>query len=237
MKYVVLIFIAAVIVRFDFIMDKIDAFRDRRAQNRIESTRIEDLQTDREIIGIEEDLNLKQSGRERFLALLESFKVRPESFIRENAIAVLKEEPTLLRKGKDSEFEGKLFELRDLFYSGNPELIRFLNALMETLSGENKATVIRFYSMLIDINPEQFLTAYSGSSDTNCLIARVSAGDLTATEKITLFEEREESLKLLSEREGTAPQLKGYAKNCLLVLGLAKDKLLNPPPGEKKEEQ
>src|SRR5690606_4939103 len=176
------------------------------------------------------------SNRDRFLSLLESFKIRPESFIRESSIGVLKEDQSLLRKEKDREFEGKLFELRDLFYTGNPELIRFLNEMVEILPGENRAIVIKFYSMLIDINTEQFLTAYSRTSDTNCLIARVSAGDLTAAEKINLFEERENAFNSLIGKEATALQLKEYARKCLLVLNLTKEKL-QAPPSDKKEEQ
>lgn len=236
MKYVVLIFIAALIVRLDFILDKIENFKDKRTVSNIEDTRLEDLKSERQVVGLGEDLNLKQSNRERFLSLIESFKIRPESLIRESAISILKEDPTLFRKEKDNEFEGKLFELRDLFYSRSPELIRLLNELLEILPGENRASVVRFYSLLIDINPEQFLVSYSGTADSNCLIARVSAGDLSSEEKINLFEEREEAFKLLSEKDGNAPQIKNYAKNCLLVLNLAKDKISNSVNGKKEEQ-
>lgn len=227
MKYIVLILLVAFIARVDFIMDKIDSFRDGRRASNVAVTKIEDLQSDRSTVAVENDLSLKQSPKERLLTIIESFKTNPEATLRESAIDVIKTEPTLLKGGKDTEFEGKLFELRDLFYNRNPELIRFLNELLEILKGENKGVVIKFYSMLMDINMEQFLTAYSSTKDTNCLMARIVAGDLTSNEKVTLFEDRENDLQRIIKKESTAPAIKTLANSCYLVLGLAKDKLLN----------
>lgn len=194
-----------------------------------------------EVVSFNDDRNLKQSSRRKFLALMEDFHANPSKEVREKAIETLKADKKLLGPVLDSDFEASLFTWRDLLLQENPEVALFLLDLLSEVTGENQDAVKRFFSIMMDINLEQFIKFYSKSKDVNCTIASLLGDRIPEEEKLNELREREDSLAAYLTKENLAPNLKQFATSCQMVLNLfvsqqpAPVPAVEPVPSESSE--
>lgn len=229
MKYVVILVIVILFVRVDYILGLFDKANER-FESRPATVPTEGIDNDRLIISVKEDARLKQTPRKTFLSLLENFRVSPEAVVREKAITILKDHPTMFTSKLDVELEAQIFRLRDHLNNNEPETVTFLVDLMGILEGENQLLLKRFFSLWIEINLDNFLAAYARTKDTNCLVASMFGDNIPQEEKLNELYEREEKFNEFIKREKVDPKLTLLANNCLLVIGLEISKLAPPTP-------
>lgn len=222
MKYVAIFAIIVFLFKIDFWLGLID-----KASTNIESARTpvvevnpEDIQTTGEIIPVAKDASLKQTPRQTFLALLEDFHSNPVAPIRERAIAIFKDHPTMFTTKLDPELESNIFRWRELLNNNEPEAVNFLVDLLNILQGENQLMVKRFFALWMEINMDHFIAAYSRTKDSNCTIATMFGDPIPEEEKLNEYYDREDALKSIVNKEKIEPAHKALATNCLLVLGI-----------------
>jgi hypothetical protein len=232
MKYVLIVVIAFMAFRVDYFLGLLDKASERlkSSPKEAEST---DIKSGRELIPMGEDENLKQTPKTIFLSLLEDFHNGPNAQVREKALSIFKENPTMFNQKQDPALETQIFRWRDLLNSNDPETVTFLLELMKILQGENLEMLKRFFSLWMDINMEHFVAAYSQTKDINCLIAATFGDPLTDDEKRNELSEREAALGHFLTKENIVPIQKIFAGNCLMVLRLEIAKL---PPRPRVEE-
>lgn len=231
MKYIVILAVIIVVVRIEFFLGLID-----RAAESVGPAPVEvdasDIKSGRETLPMKSDLSLKQSPKRKFLALVDDFQSNPLSSLRDSALEVLKENPTMFGQKLDPELEVQIFRGRDLLMTNDKEGIAFMLELMNVLQGENQLMMKRFLSLLMDINMEHFLSAYVNTKDTNCSIASLTGDPLSEDEVRNEIYDREAALKAFIEKEKADPREKALATNCLLVLGIEISKFPPPPATE-----
>lgn len=224
MKYIVALAIVIFLVRIDFFLGQIEKATKRftPAPPEIEATVV---QPGRQLIPVSQDKSLKQSPREVFLSLLGSFRGSPDSSLRERAMEIFKSHPTMFSSKLDPELESQIFRWQELLHNNEPEVVPFLINLMNILQGENLLMLKRFFALWIDINLDNFLTAYIKTKDTNCMIITTFGHNIPEEEKLNEYYDREDALKEYLARPNIEPSQKALATNCLLVLGLEISKL------------
>ncbi len=227
MKYIVVLTIVVFLVRIDFFLGLIEktAKRFTPAPPEVESSVLRPGQT---LIPVSQDQNLKQTPREIFLSLLGSFRISPDKSVREMALEVFKNHPTMFSQKLDPELEAQVFRWRDLLHSNEPEVVQFLIDLMNILQGENQAMVKRFFALWMEIDMEKFLAAYSRTKDTNCMIITTFGDSIPEEEKLNEYYGREDALKAFLAKTGIDAVQKNLATNCLLVLSLEISKIAPP---------
>lgn len=185
-------------------------------------------------IPVKDDLFIQATPRRMFFSLLDAFHSNPSLEIRLQAIEILKKNPSVLDKKLDKEFEAQIFKWRDLLILNQKEVIFFIFDMMPLLKEENILMLKRFLSLWMEINLENFISAYHSSQDTNCTIALVFGDPYSEDEKINLLLERQEAFKFFLLKEELDNNQKKFAQNCLLQLNLNLDKIrpepLNTPP-------
>lgn len=223
MKYVVIVAIIVLFVRIDFWLGLFE----RAGEDISESTEISsvDINSDTQTIPVAQDIYLKQSTRETFLALLEDFRTAPTTAVREKALGVLKETPNMFNQKLDKELESQIFRWRDLLNNNEPEVVNFLVDLLNVLQGENQLMIKKFFSLWMEIDMEKFIKAYARTKDTNCLIATTIGDNIPEEEKINEYYEREDALKAFVAKEKVDPIFTALANNCLMVLGIQISKM------------
>lgn len=229
MKYVVIIAIVILAVRVDYWLTLFEKASARFTPGAAE-IKTNDVKTNREIVGMGQDLSLKQSKRETFLALLEDFRSSPSSSLREQALIIYKENPKMFGPILDKSLEAVVFRWRDLLNNNEPEVANFLLDLMNVLEGENLLMVKRFFSLWMEINMEHFIAAYARSKDPNCQIATYFGDSIPEEEKINEYYERAEALKMMLLKVNILPTQKALATNCKLVLEISIEKIVATLP-------
>lgn len=219
MKYVLIVAIVILAVRVDYWLSLFDKASDNLGPTTAEVD-TSGIANTREIVGIKQDLSLKQTPKETFMALLEDFRSSPSSQIREKAMMIFKENPTIFNQKLDLNLEASVFRWRDLLNNNDPEAVNFMLDLMTILQGENQFMMKRFFSLWMEINMEHFIAAYSRTKDTNCTIATLFGDSIPEEEKINEYYDREAALKEFMAKEKIEPAQKSLATNCLLVLGI-----------------
>lgn len=234
MKYIVILIIAVIMVRIDFWLTLVE-----RAAKKVSSVTERQVQVDPvinkpapDLIPVKQDATLKQSPKETFLALLEDFRANPIAPIRERALVIFKDHPTMFSQKLDPQLEAQVFRWRDLLNNNEPEVVKFLIDLMNILQGENQEMIKKFFSLWMEINMEHFLAAYSRTRDVNCGVAKLFGFPLSEEEKINELYEREASLKEFVAKEKVEPVQKALANNCLLVLQIELSKIAPAPEPE-----
>lgn len=231
MKYVVIAIIALLMARADLFLGIVDRLLEKSEPAPVEVDTT-DIKTN-ELVPVAQDGTLKQTPRKTFLVLLEDFHVNPVQPIRERAMGIFKDHPTMFTQKLDPELEVNIFRWRDLLNNNEPEAVKFMNELMNVLQGENLEMMKRFYSLWLDINMENFVAAYSKTRDTNCTIAATFGDTIPEEEKLNEYIEREDALKAFVVKEKIDPVQKNLANNCLLVLQIAISKIApKPDPNE-----
>lgn len=187
-----------------------------------------EVASDTILIPVSEDKLLKNSARKNFLSLLEDFHSDPVSEIRVKAINDLKATPEMFNETLDKDLEGTIFRWRDLLIQNNSEVTNFLVDLNQLLRGENQQLIQRIFSILMDLNLEAFIKAYSKTSDTNCMVAKIFGDPIPNEEKLNEFNEREKSLNTFLASDKIQPREREFANNCLLVVKVEISQLTTP---------
>lgn len=231
MKYILILAVVIVVIRIEFFIGLVE-----KAANKAQPAPVEvdatDISSDRETIPLSKDPSFKSTPRKAFFAYLEDFQTTPVATVRENALELLKKNPQLFGPKLDTELEAQIFRWRDHLINNDQETMAFLRELLNVLQGENQQMVRRFFSLLMDINMENFIAAYSKTKDTNCSIATTVGDPLPEEEIRNEMFERDASLKQYLAQEKIEPVHKAFATNCLLVLGLEIAKYPPPPATE-----
>ena len=219
MKYVAIVVVIIMFVRIDILLEMFD-----KAINSFEPSPPEigstDLGSTRELIPVSKDQNLKQSPRENFLALLEVFRISPETSIRARAMEIFRNHPTIFNEKLDETLESQIYRWREHLNNNEPETVNFLLDLMNILKGENLEMIKRFFALWMEIDMENFIAAYSKTKDSNCMIATTFGDRIPEEEKIKELYDREDALKKMLANEKLNPIYRALANNCLLVLSM-----------------
>ena len=231
MKYLAIIVLVILLVRVDVLLGLFDKLGEKFAARSPEIPATE-LTAPVDTIPLNKDQSFKQTPRQVFLALLEDFHADPQKEIRLKALDYFKNHPTIFTQKLDTDLEAAVFRWRDLLNLNEPELANFLIDLLNILQGENQIMVKRFFALWMDINMEHFLTAYSKTKDTNCLIATTFGDPIPEEERLNEYYDREDALKAFLAKENINPVEKTLATNCQLVLGLEISKIAPPSTNE-----
>lgn len=229
MKYVLIIFGIAILLRIDFILGLFDKASEKFV-NDTPVVEISESKSDRTIISVSQDKMLSTSPRETFFSFLDGFHASPDAELRIRAMNWLKDHPTLFNQTLDKELESKIYKWRDHLNNNNKEVVHFILDLMGVLPGENQEILKKFFSLWMEINMEHFIAAYSKTKDTNCSIATTFGDPIPDDEKLNDYYQRIDSLKLFLQNEKVEPIEKALATNCLLQLELFLQKLAPPAP-------
>lgn len=231
MKYVAIVVLIFMVVRIDFIMGLFE-----RQTSKSESTPVNvdssEVKASRETISFKDDKALKQTPRETFFALMDSFHISPTADLRLKIIEVLKASPTMFTPKQDREFELALYKWRELLNNNEPELVNILLELLTYMPGENKETVKKFFSLWMEINIEHFVAAYSRTTDANCTIATYFGDPIPEEEKLNEYYDREDAFKEFVAKEKIEPAHKALAQNCILQLSILIEKIKPKTPAE-----
>lgn len=229
LKYV-LIFVAAIIlIRIDIVVGLVERtiglFRKEEVQ-----VRPEDLGDATEIVRSEKNVTL--TPRQKYLAFMDDFRVSPELVFREQAMELFKDHPQMFSEKLDKDLEARVYSWRDLSTQNAAELPLFLLDLNNILKGENKSIITRFFSVMMDLNFEMFISSYPRTKDTACAPATLIEEAVPAEEK---FPELYERLSIIEEylaKENLPADRKLYATICMNALKIYLEKEAPPAPVE-----
>lgn len=226
MKYLWIFAAVVILVRIDVIMK----FFDKQAtslQTQSPDFSQGEILPATDLISVDKDLSLKTSPRRTFLSILNDFRVLPDENFRIKGIEILRSAPTMFSDKLDQDLEAAIYRWRDLLNQRDKETVIFLLEMMKSMKGENLEMLKRFLSLAIDVDMLEFLTVYSKTADSNCMIMGYlgDANSLPIEEKYNELAERLTVLEALIPNEKLTPELKVYAQRCQVVLKLQVDKL------------
>lgn len=226
-KYVLLFVVAIILIRIDIVVGlaekAISVFRKEEIQ-----VRPDEFGEAPEIVRSEKNVTL--SPRQKYLAFMDDFRVSPEMVFRQQAMELFKEHPQMFTDKLDKDLEARVYSWRDLSVQNAPELPLFLLDLHNILRGENKNIITRFFSVVMDLNFEMFISSYPRTKETTCAPATLLEEAVPAEEK---FPELYERLAIIEEylaKEGIPADRKLYATICLNALKIYLDKEAPPVP-------
>lgn len=231
MKYVLLFVIAIVLIRIDKVIELGEKtfmmFQSEPPKDRGE------VFGDPPVI-VRSDVNVRLKPRQQYLSFMDSFRVSPNSSYREEAMSVFRDHPQIFSEKLDKDLEARIYSWRDLVVQNEEGLPLFLLDLQNILRGENKAALVRFFSVVMDLNIEMFMVSYPRSKDPACAPVTMLEAAVPAEEKFPELYERLGVLEEYVARETLTPDKKLYANLCLntLRLYLEKEGSTAPPPEE-----
>lgn len=234
MKYVWILVVVVVMVRIDFFISMFESATSKISKSTTTEVKVSDVVSDSEIIPLKKDQSLQVSPRAKFVTMLEDFRVDSSAALRTQAIEHLKAHPQLFNDNLDKDLESRIYQWRDLLSQRNPETHNFLLELLIYLKGENQNMVRRFYSLAMDVDLPDFLTAYSRSKDTTCQIGVMVADQLPEDERFNEMAERLTALEAVLKQEKLDTAVKVMALRCeaSIKLALAKMQLAAQTPAE-----
>lgn len=236
MKYLVVLVVVVILVRIDVVLRLFDKASEKLAPKAPE-TQISDITSDREVVPISSDQNLKQTPRQIFLALLENFHVSPTKDVRDRAMNHFKSHPTMFNQKLDKDLEMAVFNWRDLLNLNRQEMVNFLLDLLNVLQGENQEMIKRFFALWMEIDMDNFLTAYSRTKDSNCMIAATFGDAIPEEEKLNEYYDRESAIAKILTNEKLDPAIRALATNCQTVLNIQISKMAPAPQPLGTEDQ
>lgn len=224
MKYILILAAVVVIVRIDWVLRLFDKTSTKfgSSQSVVVS---EDVQPADAGVSFKNDPTITQSPRNLFFAMVQNFITKPDQQMRDNALDVLRKNPTIIPVSLDKELEGVLEKFRELLRQKNAEAAKFLIELAPMLHADNSNAVKAALSTLIDVDLGEFLTLYHASQDTNCAIATVQGDQISEEEKFNELIERAKAFDLYLASDKLDPLIKPFAVHCQLVLKLYLDKI------------
>jgi hypothetical protein len=225
MKYLVILIAVILLVRIDVLLNLFD-----RASEKLDSSSAPaevnvDEVASRETIPVNQDRALQKTKKDTFFALLEDFHTSPVAEIRQRAMSILKDNPTMFGQKLDKDLESHVFRWRDLLNNNDPQVVLFMIELMTILQGENLEMIRKFFALWMDINMENFIAAYSRTRDSNCTIATTFGDNIPEEEKLNEYYDRQETLAAFLAREKVDPVQRALATSCLTQLNLQIEKL------------
>ena len=223
MKYVWIAVVVVLLVRVDFVIRFFDKVAERYQNSKRVEIKANELVSETELVSVRDDMTLKSTPRRTFLSLLDDFQVAPHPTIRERALELLKNNQGMFTQKLDKDLESSIFKWRDLMTQKNKSAQGFLLELMKLVKGENLDMLKHFFSYAIDVDIKDFLTVYSKSDDTNCLIMGYLGDRLSDQEKYNELLERAKVLDAYVATPTFDPQ-KPFAEKCQIVLRLELDK-------------
>lgn len=224
MKYVWVAVVVVLLVRVDFVLQYFDKAVSKYQNSGTVELKPGELVSETELVSVQDDMALKTTPRKTFLSLLDDFQAAPDPTIREKALEILRKTPGMFTLKLDKDFEASVFKWRDLLAQKNKSAQGFVLDLMKIVKGENLEMLKHFFSYAIDVDIKDFLTTYSKSDDTNCLIMGYLGDRLSDEEKYNELLERAKVLDAYVATPTFDPQ-KPYAQKCQIVLRLELDKL------------
>lgn len=221
MKYVWILVVVVILVRIDLILRFFEKTYDRFQNNSTSSTQISGA----EILPTESAKTLESSPRKIFFSILTDFHSVPDAAFKDKAIEILKANPTLFNEVLDRDLEAAIYRWKDVLNQKNKTTHDFVLEMMRIFKGENLEMLKRFYSYTIDIDIDDFLTSYSRSTDTNCMIMTYLADPLPIEEKYNELAERLATLEAYLASDKPDVLKKAFGQKCQIVLKLEVDRL------------
>jgi hypothetical protein len=229
MKYVLMFVVAIILIRIDKVIEIGEKgymmFQSEPAQQ----DKLAGL-GDSPVI-VRSETNVKLSPRQEFLAFLDGFKVSPDASYREQAISLFRDHPQMFSEKGDKNLEARIYAWRDLIVQNSEELPLFLLDLMNIMKGENKITVTRFFSLVMDLNIDMFMSSYPRTKDPACAPVTLIEAAVPPEERLPELYERMGILEEFLAKEKLPADKKLYANLCLntLKIHLEKEGASAPP--------
>jgi hypothetical protein len=167
---------------------------------------------------VRSDKNVELTPRQKYIGIMDSFRVSPDLVYREQAMTLFREHPQIFTEKRDKDLEARIYSWRDLIVQNETELSLFLLDLFNILQGENKLLIPQFFSVMLDLNIEMFMANYPLTKDATCSPVLLIESAVPAEEK---FQELYERLALIEEylkAENIPADRKLYANLCLSTL-------------------
>ncbi len=221
MKYVLIFVVAIILIRIDKVIELGEKgfmmFQSEAPQNRTD-----DLGESPVIVRSE--TNVKLTPRQQYLSFLDGFRISPDASYRVQAMAIFKDHPQIFSDKLDRDLDAKIYSWRDLIVQNSAELPLFLLDLRNILKGENKDSVIRFFSVVMDLNIEMFMSSYPRSKDPVCAPVLMIEAAVPPEEKFPELYERMGVLEDYLARENVPADKKLYGNLCLNTLKIYVEK-------------
>ena len=236
LKYVLIFVAAIVLIRIDVIIGLGEKawllVKNEKSQNTADDF------GDSPIV-VRSEKNVELTPRQKYINFMESFRVSPEQVFREEAMTLFRAHPQMFTEKLDNDLAARIYSWRDMVVSNESEVPLFLLDLFNILRGENKAIIPGFFSVVLDLNPEMFMSHYPRTKDTTCAPATMIEAAVPAEEKFPELYERMGLLEDYLKKENLAADKKLYANLCLntLKLYLEKEAPPLPPAGEAAPEE
>ncbi len=229
MKYIALFVLAIVLIKIDVIISL-----GEKSVMLFKSEKTELTQNDQgnSPVIVRSQKIMELTPRERYLSLMDNFRVSPDAIYREQAMELFRQHPQMFSDKRDKGLEGRMYSWRDLVVQNPDELPLFLNDLNNILKGENKVIVTRFYSVVLDLNLEMFMTSYPRTKDIACTPVLLLEEAVPPEEKFPELYERLNSLQSFLSRENLPADKKNYASICVNSLKIYLEKEAPPVPPE-----
>lgn len=233
LKYVLIFAAAVILIRIDVVIELgqkvVSLF-----QSEAPELRPEDLGEPPVIVRSEKNVSL--TPRQQYLAFMENFRVSPELAFRQEAMDLFRKHPQMFAATLDKNLEARLYAWRDLIVQNEAELPLFLLDLASILKGENREMLDRFFSVVLDLNFDMFITSYPRTRDTSCAPVTLLEAAVPPEERLPELYERKGILEEYLARPNLVPDRKLYAQVCLDVLKLHLVKVTPEPTVETSAE-
>lgn len=238
MKYIVILIVVVILVRIDVVMnlfDKTSQKIENSGSNQTINTSTETPTS--ELVPMNTDPALKVDPKKIFFSMMEDFRSAPVADLRDRAIETLRSSPTMFNEKLDPELEASIFRWKGLIVQRNKVAQSFILELMKSLKGENLEMMKRFLSYAIDADFADFVSFYSKTTDSNCMLITYLGDNLPDEEKFNELSERLKSIDAYIASDKA--EYKEYAQRCQLVLKLTVDRLgtVTAPPPDQSEPQ
>ncbi|MES2527828.1 MAG: hypothetical protein V4598_12110 [Bdellovibrionota bacterium] len=236
LKYVLIFVVAIVLIRIDVIIGL-----GEKAWMMVNSEKSQNNSNDLgdSPVIVRSDKNVELTPRQKYIGFLDSFRVSPELVYREEAMTLFRAHPQMFTEKLDKDLEARIYSWRDLVVSNEPEVPSFLLDLFNILRGENKNIIPGFFSVVLDLNPEMFMTSYPRTKDTTCAPVTMIESAVPPEEKFPELYERMGLIEDYLKKENLAADKKLYATICFntLKIYLEKEAPPLPPAGEAGTEE
>lgn len=221
MKYVLLFVVAIILIRIDKVIE-LGEKGFMMFQSEAPQTNPDDLGESPVIV--RSDNNVKLTPRQQYLSFLDGFRISPDSAYRVQAMTLFKDHPQMFGEKLDTDLEARIYSWRDLIIQNSAELPLFLLDLNNILRGENKISVTRFFSVVLDLNVEMFMASYPRTKDPLCSPVTMIEAAVPPEEKFPELFERTEILEIYLAKENIPADKKLYGNLCLNTLKLYLEK-------------
>lgn len=225
MKYVLLFVVAIILVKIDMVIELGE--KTFALVKREEKRPQEDFGAPSTVV--RSDTNVRMTPRQQYLNFLDSFKDAPILVYRERAMELFRKHPQMFAEKLDRDLEARIYSWRDLIVQNSAETPLFLLDLYNILKGENKQAVVRFFSVILDLNLEMFIANYPRTKDPACAPVTLIETAVPEEERVPELYERLGMFEEYLARENIPADRKLYATLCMNTLKIFIDKQAPAP--------